>query len=565
MIPQVKIEFEFTAGTWTDLSARFRRADGLTITRGRQGVVGPASPGQCSFTLQNDDGALTPGLSVYALRRWVPVRVSVWVSGDWSRRFTGYVDSGWPVAVSRRGLLSTVTLTCVDRMSLDSLRTLDSRAVEVLRSWGATYHWPLTADGTEVGGGPSLLPVQVGTGGELQWGQGEGLPSTEGGVLQLANAAPAGLLLRSAAPIHVERPWTVVCLLTGLSATGVVWWLEPAGNPSGGAYMTYHVDGLVTAWAEVGADTTPVMRLMMVTTEGDFLRMRGSTHTATTMAGIPSGDMRLYVAGGPSGSGTALMSGAIGHVAIIPRQLTPSEMEQLAHDLESATIDPSKLLAWGGAGAATISGAPEGLRALPTSGQSAQSLIDTLAKGGPARYAVGRDGTPVWRPVGEVPAAVSPESVTVGGLTYGPDLSGYITDVDVAMADGTTWRWTNPAAGLARPSESIEQAWEDPARAQSAARWIGSASDAPRLDGVGIDMLPLSDADTALALSLDIGSWLTVDDLPSQIPVPQTVIVEGYTESIGKTSWSLALSTSTAPNFFIIGSSLLDGPDILAP
>ena len=43
------------------------------------------------------------------------------------------------------------------------------------------------------------------------------------------------------------------------------------------------------------------------------------------------------------------------------------------------------------------------------------------------------------------------------------------------------------------------------------------------------------------------------------------MVIEGYQESIDAHSWVVDLDVSTAPNFFIIGSSLLDGPDILAP
>ncbi|MET8707766.1 hypothetical protein [Streptomyces californicus] len=69
--------------TWTDISSRVDMVQGVTITRGAQDELSEPQPGGCTMTLDNQDGALTPGnpSSPYApwVRRNAPIRVSALV------------------------------------------------------------------------------------------------------------------------------------------------------------------------------------------------------------------------------------------------------------------------------------------------------------------------------------------------------------------------------------------------------------------------------------------------------------------------------------------------------
>lgn len=549
--------------------------------RGRSSRVESIQPGMATIQLINDDGRFSQGLtsSPYYpyVTRWTPIVVQAFVSGSWRTRFTGYV-SAWPVGLSETGLASIATITIVDRSTRDSLQDLDSRAVGVLRDWGATLQWPLTADGAEVSGGPSLAPIQIGAGGELQWGQGPSPASSEGAILQVANInATNGKYLEVVGAL-ASTPLTIIMATSdpnGLLLEAAFG--SPAGSgSSGGAIL--RISGTPSSWTAASGPTTiftaparPGLWLAMIT-------ISVANDPVVTLRGGGSAPMGLFTGGGPitmdltslriaGGADAALVSGALGQVAIIPRLLSAIEMEQLAADMESATIDLSNVLAWGGM-PATIVGAPDGLRVGTVGGQSAQSLIDLCAEGAPARYFIDRAGVPTWRPIGEAPTAVVIPATAEPdpGLGWSVDLGSWITDVDVAMADGTTWRWSNPAVTTGRSSSGIDQVWEDPERSKSAARWIGSADEAPRLEGLTFDLTPLSAADALTVALREIGDWITVSGLPVQIPGgAQTVVIEGYQESIDAHSWVVDLDVSTAPNFFIIGSSLLDGPDILAP
>ncbi|MFJ8221400.1 hypothetical protein [Streptomyces griseus] len=66
--------------TWTDITNRVDMVQGVTITRGAQDELSEPQPGGCTMTLDNQDGALTPGNpnSPYSpwVRRNAPIRVS---------------------------------------------------------------------------------------------------------------------------------------------------------------------------------------------------------------------------------------------------------------------------------------------------------------------------------------------------------------------------------------------------------------------------------------------------------------------------------------------------------
>ncbi|MEU5716552.1 hypothetical protein AB0G71_12305 [Streptomyces sp. NPDC020403] len=69
--------------TWTDITDRVDQGRGVTITRGASDELSEAQPGTASLTLDNQDGALTPGnpnspFSPY-VRRNAPIRVSALV------------------------------------------------------------------------------------------------------------------------------------------------------------------------------------------------------------------------------------------------------------------------------------------------------------------------------------------------------------------------------------------------------------------------------------------------------------------------------------------------------
>lgn len=106
--PELRIEIAFDSGfatpagdrTWTDVSEWAE--DSAEITYGRSDELAVPDPNQASFTLDNSDGRFTPGLATSPyypnVKNNKPVRLSVRYGddGDWSVRFTGYIDA-WPL------------------------------------------------------------------------------------------------------------------------------------------------------------------------------------------------------------------------------------------------------------------------------------------------------------------------------------------------------------------------------------------------------------------------------------------------------------------------------------
>ncbi|MFI5752100.1 hypothetical protein ACIBBE_40955 [Streptomyces sp. NPDC051644] len=66
--------------TWTDITPRVDMMQGVTITRGASDELSETQPGTATLTLDNQDGALTPGNpnSPYYpfVRRNAPIRIS---------------------------------------------------------------------------------------------------------------------------------------------------------------------------------------------------------------------------------------------------------------------------------------------------------------------------------------------------------------------------------------------------------------------------------------------------------------------------------------------------------
>lgn len=81
LLEGIRVDVAFAGPTaWVDLTSRVQLTSGITITRGRQSEVADIQPGTLALTIDNSDGALTPGRtsSPYYpyVRRGTPIRVS---------------------------------------------------------------------------------------------------------------------------------------------------------------------------------------------------------------------------------------------------------------------------------------------------------------------------------------------------------------------------------------------------------------------------------------------------------------------------------------------------------
>ena len=549
-IPSPTIEFEFTAGTWTPATARIRKPLGITITRGRENELAPVSPSEASFTLQNNDGLFTQGVSAYPIRRFVPVRIST--SG---RRFTGYVDS-WSVGIQQRGKLSDCTVQCVDRKALDDMRTLSGHAREVIATLSPLAYWDLTGEltGGQVPGGSAaaLIPRYAGAAdGELGWAGGDVLPGDEAAgvrftpaVDETTQAMTGGYRLEST--YTPPTSYSVIVLYGKSLQDGPLLRLGGAQvNMSGGSAFFVPASG-------PPVPLSGSVEVLSIDASGVILSSDPTRQYYTPPASLASTQI-----GGTMVAGVAAWSGSsVSHVAVVPR-VAPASMAALVDRLSLAPDSPEtivgNLLQLSGAGTATVTrqGGAQSVVGLPTAGQSAQAVIDQLALGALGRYFIDANGAPRWQTWDYAPGVVSQpaDAGVMPDLTYEVDISAWVTDVTTSLPSGGSWTFSD-TSGIARSSMDIQHVVATDAEARAVASYIVDRStDEPRLKGVGFDLLRLPSGQVTTLLGLELGSRLLVSGLPTQLPSPQTVMVEGIEESLTERSWFLTLTTSPSPAF----------------
>ncbi len=150
--PAVKVEFQFTPGTWADVSAFYDSGGGaqIVITRGSSRVESPVvryDAGTCVIPLSNADRRFDPanlagpyvaGGQTQVLPM-VPVRVSATYAGVTYRLFTGTVDS-WQIGYSPPSD-SVASVSCTD-----GFKVLGA----LIRAGRAVYHGPGEDSGARV-------------------------------------------------------------------------------------------------------------------------------------------------------------------------------------------------------------------------------------------------------------------------------------------------------------------------------------------------------------------------------------------------------------------------------
>jgi hypothetical protein len=551
VIPSPTIEFEFTPGTWTTATGRLRKPAGLSITRGRENELVPISSGECSFSLQNNDGIFSQGVAgAYPVKRFVPVRVST--SG---RRFTGYVDA-WTVGLSQRGKLSDCQVRCVDRSTLDSLKALAAHTHEVIEQLAPLAYWDLTGEftGTSVPGGAAagLIPRYAGvSGGQLGWGSGEAVAADDASGVRFTpalndttQAMEGGYRLE--AKYTPPASYSLILIYGKAEQDGPMLRMGGVRIDTQGGGAEY-VPGTGARMPLTGNVEVASVNGSGVVLSSDPTR---SFQTVSTAAAS------TQVGGTLTGTTPAWSGASVSHVAVVP-YIAPGSMDAIVRRLSAApdAVETviGNLLSLSGAGSATVirQGLALQVRGMSTGGQSAQAIIDQLAGGSLGRYHVDRNGAPTWLSYDYAPAAVSQpaDAGVLPSLIYEVDVSAWVSDVTTSLPSGGSWT-ASDATGLARASLDVQHALPTDAEARAVASTIVYRSnELPRLKGVTFDLLRLASGQVATLLALDIGHLLTLTNLPPQVPSPQTVVVEGIAETLTEASWQLSLTTSPAPSF----------------
>ncbi|WP_326808183.1 LamG domain-containing protein [Streptomyces sp. NBC_01775] len=585
--------------TWSDITDYVDVVQGVSITRGASDELAETQPGTATLILDNLDGRFTPGnpASPYwpHVRRNAPIRISVVTGAVTYPRFYGLVNE-FPAAWS--GLMSTVSISCTDLFKrlnrLPALRSVlaEEILIQAAEADSATVklaaYYPLgeesgatsAGDLSGIGGGP-LVMTQALSGGSADFG-GEGPPALGAGAVSfepetdregkyLLGDLGAQFELDDVSSWQTIEGWfktaTPERAILGLHSANLDHQLVFAIDADG-ALCIEHTDigGTRTVTVSISARVDDdAWHHFLFDAEAGGLWLDGvALFVNPTLITLMSALRILHVG---AFRGIRLFSGQIAHVCLWHSLLgTPSTLAA-AH--------------WE-AGTTAFAGEPADERIVRLARYVGLHQVDIVGDVHDSIAGQGAAGTTVTARMREVEtteaAKLFAERDSYGiayhsrDVRYNPDPADDAFTIEYAdletpdflLADddqklvntvtasrpgGATQRVTDPVS-VERDGpyeQQLDVLKMDDAGALAAAQWMVSryADPAPELREVPVEAytLPIY----ADVLGADIGSVLTVTDLPAQAPEPSMrVIVEGYSEVIKQGSHQVRFLTSAA-------------------
>jgi hypothetical protein len=336
--PGQRWEIEFTAGTWTDISAdvEYTYAPAPVIHHGRTDRYSQPGPGSMTFTLRNETGKYTPFRQVLtngqAHPYWpnvVPrkrVRYSYTVAGTQYIRFVGYVK-GWPPAMES-GVRPYVTVTATTRDDQLSRVKMNPPIRQEITPDAPFLWWPLTDDAGSTQAAPApplrLYPLGVAdvgaavTFGDNGPGVGDGT-----GVKFTPGSSSSGQYLQSG-PIDLGSSNNFTIEL----------WVNCAAIPAWGAQVALGADNATNSWGlsfGLSAAGLPSVNWGGVSVAGATSIVDGGWHHLAASASITGlGHLTFYVDGVSAGTsaGVVIVSGRVLTFAVgedyLPNKLSPT-------------------------------------------------------------------------------------------------------------------------------------------------------------------------------------------------------------------------------------------------
>lgn len=136
LFTSAKVEIEFTAGTWTDVSAYQTVAwNPIVVKGGRPTEFDPVSAGSVTLDLLNGDGRFTPdnasGAYYPNMEEGKRLRVSLVKGGVTYVLFTGFIQAILPSFQQHDVIHAISSITALDSLSMLSQRTMYGQAGEI--------------------------------------------------------------------------------------------------------------------------------------------------------------------------------------------------------------------------------------------------------------------------------------------------------------------------------------------------------------------------------------------------------------------------------------------------
>src|SRR6266702_2962457 len=582
--PGQKLEIEFTAGPWTDVSAGtdvetlFAQ---LQIHYGRTSQFSQLGPGSMSCTLKNPLGRYTPqrqvltdGVTPHPF--WPNVtarkrlRRSYTVGGVTFYRFFGYVK-GFPPSLFS-GVLPVVPITATDRMDQLSRVKLRSPIAQEITQDSPLAVWPLTDDVGSVSAAsqPSAAypmlkaPTAsgVGTFGDVGpgFGDGTGLTVTTGQALQATLPASLGTFtLEIYVNVAALPTGTVTLIGSGafgnnifLDSTGSVnGWSSPLSlntwqhvalaSAAGAASRDLYVDGVNVHHYITGAQSNVDNRVMI----GDW------GNTALSALNMHIG----YAAVQQTQLSAARISG---HAQAVNGYSGDSTDARVARWLLRASVDTADQTL--DAGQTTVGTYPQPGKDVPSACQdmaTTEGGVFWVRWDGKARLANRRfrdSATPVLVLDASVPALLDPD---VWDPAFDETMLVNTSTVTRSAESGTltTQTYTDPVSLAAygeadAPDITTYTLSDQDALNLAQAQVAGNAYPAFRLNQLAVNFHAATTSLYAALGAVEIGSRIRIINVPPAAAPLGTLdlFVEGWTELPTPTTYRVVFDTSPADN-----------------
>ncbi|CAB4173518.1 hypothetical protein UFOVP1183_45 [uncultured Caudovirales phage] len=612
----LKVELEFTAGVWTDVTSDVDSAAGITARFGRTSELSAPSIASCSFTLVNTSGNYTPQLAASAyypnVKLYRRVRIS-FNPGTQAWVFTGYIQTiepSYPDAIT-----PTVAISAVDLGSLLAASVFPQTSWAAVLNQVPTAFWPLTdpaeslpgALSEEVSASDAIWSIQALTGETVTLGASSSVPLSEGttGLSCARTSASAGGKVVAYAPavsvyINVITVTAWVTVPTALSADRAVVLFGQVAGPS----LSFAVSRTSATTLQVEADGINGAAVVVLNT-GALSYDTAATRVFVALSFDVSGawsvtvnDLGTYTGVGVAGAaytttgiylhnenttvGVASSAG-FSNVAYWGISLSAANiLDQYALGGGRPELSGTRLARYLGIYGLTatqyaLDAGKELIGYHPLTGKTVLAACQEIAEteGGGAAFYTTPDGKATFSGrTDRLPATIAlsldaDADLDAAGLTISFDANSLINDSTVTRFLGEVSRYTDtvssalPPTGFGIASDSATSYSSTPGAALVLAmdRVAGGAYPGVRISKLSIDLITTTTAGVAQAVgALTIGSRIRVTNLPTTMPTTYVdLFVEGWSVTFSMSNSGAVASyefdTSTADSRFQIATS----------
>lgn len=581
----------------------------IDISWGAQDEQSEPSPRTCTFYLENADGAWTPG-NASADAQWdIGCRVNVRVTYNAVTydRFDGYVDSIEPTWPGGKPSWSVVRVSCTDVSArLGIGQPLRSMYEHECIADGASGYWPFDDEstrnfGSRVDGQPVAKRVNSKYGSaSLEagvsspnmpdiLGLGFTSPDANGTAGTTGNGDARGSVLKLVDPLPTSGPFTIEILSQApneaitnremiltkwneVDTNKLLWLYWGSTGPSLFVSNSLADSGFVLGtasrldgeWHHLVVTCASDDKTFELFDNGESL----GTVTLTNAWSTPSDAMQLggYIGNAVDGYYGSYMpySGALAGLATYSSVLADAtilEHAQIALGTVSESTD-TRFVRVAGYSGVTVSGLPSGqgtCGAQSTRGVSVTEALAKVARTEGTRAWVKGDGSftfearnnRYWPTAG---LSLTGSDIRADSFAVRRDRQGFANEATASRDGGSAQRYVDSTSQTAVGRFDAGSFDVCPSTDQDAldlAGWKVTTSKVAktRLPSLTLDLYSLTNTTTvANCLTATVGTYVALTGLPSNAPsTSMNLFVEGATERIGKSEWSISFFTSPEP------------------